>query len=387
MLKLPTPSDNALAHSNELAKHIHQEIIHSGGAINFARFMELALYAPGLGYYSAGSHKLGEKGDFVTAPEISPLYAQSIAHQCQQILSAFPQGDILEIGAGSGKLAGDLLIELERLQSLPAHYYILEISADLRERQQQYLQTTVPHLFVRIIWLDTLPEKKISGVILANEVLDALPTHCFRIENSSIQERSVTFSENQFVWCTTTPSFELLQRIHLIQEECTLSDGYESEVNLLLPAWINTLQNSLKQGVILLFDYGYGRREFYHPDRTTGTLMCYYQQHRHDDPFLLIGLQDITAHVDFTSVAESAVEANLHVAGYTTQGSFLLSCGLLDHAERHELSTREQYQQNQAIKLLTLPAQMGEMIKVIALTHHFDEPLLGFKMQDRRQDL
>jgi SAM-dependent MidA family methyltransferase len=387
MPKLPIPSADALAHSARLTQHIQHEISRSSGVIHFARFMELALYAPGLGYYSAGSHKLGEKGDFTTAPEISPLYAQCVARQCQQILAAFTHGDILEIGAGSGQLACDLLSELEQLAALPVHYYILEISADLRARQAEKIRVALPHLFTRIAWLDKLPEQPITGIILANEVLDALPTTCFRIIHQKPVERAVTYTNNQFSWQIIEPLPELSNQVQCIQEECELSEGYESEVNLLLAPFIRSLQNSMKQGVILLFDYGYGRREYYHPDRNTGTLMCYYQQHRHDNPFLYVGLQDITAHIDFTTVAECTLDTDWELAGYTTQGSFLLAMGLLQLAEQKHLTTRESYQQNQAIKTLTLPAQMGELIKVMALTKNIGIPLLGFTLLDRRKDL
>ena len=341
MSTLPIPNDAAFAHSNKLIQHIRQEITQSGGSISFARFMELALYAPGLGYYSAGSHKFGAGGDFITAPEISPLFAKCIARQCQQVLKETGGADILEIGAGSGKLASDLLKELDQLDSLPRNYFILEISADLRERQQQQIKNECSHLFARVKWLDKLPETSMRGIILANEVLDAMPVNCFKIVENKIKERCVSFAENNFHWHITEPrTSELSRQVGVIQKECELYNGYESEVNLLLDMWVRTLADSLQQGLMLLIDYGYGRREFYHPDRYRGTLMCYYQHHRHDDPFMLVGLQDITAHVDFTAVAESAVNSGLRVAGYTTQTSFLLACGLLELASQ-DLSERE----------------------------------------------
>lgn len=388
-MKLPTPDPVALEQCKSLTELIRQEIERSGGYISFARYMELALYAPGLGYYSAGARKFGEKGDFVTAPEISPLFAKCVAKQCQPILAAISHGDILELGAGSGIFAKDLLIELEKLHALPNNYFILEISAELRERQQQFLQTHCPHLVSRIHWLDTLPINGISGIIFANEVMDAMPVHCFRIDENEITERCVTWDKDKFSWHMATPTTpELISRVKAIQEECALAIGYESEVNLMLTAWIATLVNTLKEGVILLFDYGYARHEYYHPDRYQGTLMCYYQHHRHDDPFSLVGLQDMTAHVDFTAVIESATNHGATLAGFTTQASFLLACGLLELASNEKtLFSAEHFQQNQAIKRLTLPSQMGELIKVMGLANNFDLPLLGFSLHDRRRDL
>jgi SAM-dependent MidA family methyltransferase len=391
MSTLPTPNATALAYSQTLTQFIRQEIEAAGGYISFARYMELALYTPGLGYYSAGSYKFGKQGDFVTAPEISPLFAQCVAKQCQQILTALGSGDILELGAGSGKLAGDLLCTLEQLGCLPQHYFILEISGELRARQQQWLTSTCPHLLSRVTWLDRLPEIPIKGVIFANEVMDAMPVHCFQTDDNGIQERCVTIQHDLFDWQImppTTPALlQQIQAIQAIQEECPLPPGYRSEINLLLSSWIQTLALTLEQGIILLSDYGYGRREYYHPDRSTGTLMCYYQHHYHSDPFKLIGLQDITAHVDFTAVAENALAANLQVAGYTTQAAFLLASGILELAQQNTLSPADEYEQNQAIKLLTLPSQLGEAIKVISLSKNFDLPLLGFSLHDRRHHL
>ncbi len=373
--------------SNALIAHIRREIEQAEGYISFARFMELALYAPGLGYYSAGAHKFGKNGDFVTAPEISPLFAKCLAKQCQQILMALGKGDFLELGAGSGRFAKDILLELEQLKKLPEHYFILEVSADLRERQQQLLQTECPHLFSRVQWLDSFPQK-MSGIIFANEVLDAMPVHCFRIDEKGIKERCVAWNNDTFMWHIADPTTpELTQRIQIIQQECALNIGYESEINLMLPAWINTLADSLTRGAILFFDYGYGRREYYHPDRSMGTLMCHHQHQRHANPFAFVGLQDITAHVDFTQVAENAVDAHLSLAGYTTQASFLLGCGLMELASQSSLSEKDLYLQNQAIKTLTLPSQMGELVKVMALNKDLESNWIGFSLYRRERDL
>jgi SAM-dependent MidA family methyltransferase len=384
MATLPTPSDTALQYSQRLIDQIRQEIKAAGGYISFARFMELTLYAPGLGYYSAGSHKLGKHGDFITAPEISPLFAKCIAKQCQQVFTTLKNSSILEIGAGSGKLASELLLELERLQALPQKYFILEVSADLRDKQQVLLKDTCPHLFSRLCWLDHLPSQKMTGIILANEVMDALPSHVFQIENAVIKERCVAIENNKFIWKNTTPTTdEITKQVDALP---LLENGYTSEINLMLTPWIHSMADALDEGVILLFDYGYGRQEYYHPDRDAGTLMCYYQHQRHANPLELVGLQDITAHVDFTRVAESALDAGLLLAGYTTQAAFLLACGITEFVV-DDADAVAQYQQSQAIKLLTLPSEMGEAIKVMALSKNYKLPLMGFALYDRRKDL
>lgn len=374
--------------NEQLTQLICQEITKSGGAISFAKFMELALYAPDLGYYNTEKMKFGQAGDFVTASEISPLFAACIARQCQQILSTLAQGSILEIGAGSGKFAKDLLLELNNLNCLPERYLILEISPSLRAQQLKLFQQTCPEFLPRIQWLDQLPAEPIQGIIFANEVLDALPFHCFEIANNQIEERCVSWENQHFCWQNNRAAADLAANVNAILRESELPSGYRSEINLALQQWVSNVAQALKKGLILLLDYGYGRREYYHPDRTEGTLMCFYQHQKHSDPFVHIGLQDMTAHVDFTSVAESAVTAGLDVSGYTTQAAFLLACGLMELANPTDpLSASETYQQAQAIKTLTLPAQMGEIIKVMGLTKHFDQPLLGFALHNRRKDL
>lgn len=386
MITLPIPDPSALAHSEKLIQFIRRKIDLNGGFISFADFMESALYAPGLGYYSAGSHKIGKEGDFITAPEISPLFAQSIARQFEQVLTELGVADILEIGAGSGIFAKDLLLQLEKSDRLPRHYFILEVSAQLRERQMQLLQSTSPHLFERIRWIDQLPQC-LSGIIFANEVMDAIPTNLFEIDEDGLKERCVAWENDQFSWHRQPVPAEWVDQLTGLQQEYPLDIGYQSELNSHLPAWICSLSDCLEKGLILLIDYGYGRAEYYHPDRTRGTLMCFYQHRQHDNPLALPGLQDITAHVDFTAVVENATIMGLKLAGYTTQTSFLLDCGILDLAEQQELSDLDLYEQNQAIKKLTLPSQMGELVKVMGLTKELDLSLIGFRLQDRRRDL
>src|SRR5579883_495500 len=344
MLTLPSPDEQALKHSERLTAHIRQEIEKSQGMITFERYMELALYAPGLGYYSAGAHKLGKKGDFVTAPEISPLFAGCIANQAEEIFRKTGLKQVLEFGGGTGVFAKDFLLALEKKALLPEKYFILEISADLRERQEQLIQSTCPHLLSRIFWLEKLPEN-FEGIIFANEVMDAFPVSLFEL-SEKITERGVVWKNGKFSWEKLTPSGDVFDYANFLKNEFSLPENYVSEMNFRIKPWIGSLAHSLKKGVILLLDYGYGRREYYHPDRAQGTLMCFYQHHFFDDPFLFPGLQD--------------------------------------HKEEDPVL---QYQQSQAIKTLTLPSQMGELIKVIALNKNIDLNWQGFSLQDRRRDL
>jgi len=366
---------------------IRREILADGGYMRFSRFMEMSLYTPELGYYASHQAKFGREGDFITAPEITPLFAQSIAVQFQQILAECDYEAVLELGAGTGQFAMDVLLELECLHSLPEKYYIFEISADLRARQKELLQKNCPHLFSRIQWLDTLPQNGISGVIFANEVIDALPFDLFNFDNASIKERGVTVRQDNLCWIDIEACEALTIKVHELHEKYFFADGYVSEINLHLSAWIKEISATLKHGAIVLLDYGYNQQDYYHPERNAGTLMCHYQHTRNTNPLIRVGLQDITAHVDFTAIAECALEADLQVAGYTTQTAFLLACGILHLAEQTHLSAAKTYQQNQAIKTLTLPSQMGEVIKAMCLTKNIDIPLIGFHTFDKRKNL
>lgn len=373
--------------SKNLSDCIRQEIHKQNKAIPFASFMELALYHPKFGYYNADTFTLGEHGDFTTAPEISFLFAKCLARQIQQISSFLSQNNILELGAGTGRLAGDLLRELEYL---PEHYYIYEISGELRKKQENYLRSACPDFFPRIIWLDKLPEN-FTGTIIANEVLDALPFHCLKIDKNSIKERCVNWDGGKFIWELCEPSSqELLTHAETLKDLYSLSEGYEFEINLSMNGMIQTLAQSLNQGVVLFADYGYGQREYYHPQRKQGTLSCFYQHKHHNDPLIMPGLQDITAHVDFTSVIDKAADCGFSLAGYTTQAAFLLACGLtsLITEEEKNLSPAEELKLHHAVKLLTLPTEMGEVIKFMALSKGLNDlKLLGFTLQDRRREL
>lgn len=330
---LPLPSQELQQHSQQLITHICQRIALQG-RISFADYMQMALYEPGLGYYSAGMQKFGVGGDFITAPEISPLFAQCLAQQIQSVATQLGNSDILEIGAGSGQLAVDLLATLATNNALPAHYYILELSAELRDRQQQKLAALIPQYLDRITWCDHLPTN-LHGVIIANEVIDAMPIRRFCYHDNQLFECYVTCDNQQLNEVLAPPGAELTAAFNHLAIETTTQD-YTSEINLLLPGWLASLGDSMISGLVLLIDYGFPCREYYHPDRSMGTLMCHYQHRAHSDPYFWPGLQDITAHVDFTAVAEAAVAAGFTVSGYTTQANFLLNCGLTDLATHME---------------------------------------------------
>lgn len=380
---LPAPSGEERAHSETLTHTIRAEIERAGGAIDFARFMELALYAPGLGYYSSGRQQFGERGDFVTAPEISPLFARCLARTCAQVLGAVPQGAILEAGAGSGVLAAGLLAELEALDALPERYLILELSTALRARQAECIQRDVPHLAARVQWLDRLPAQ-FRGLVLGNEVLDAMPVARFVMTEEGPHRLGVAWAGDGFVWRLGDPDVQIATRV----APYALPAGYTSEVNQQAEGWVRTVGALLERGVVLLIDYGFPRAEFYHPERTQGTLMCHYRHRAHGDPLILVGLQDITAHVDFTAVAEAGVDSGLSVLGYTSQAAFLLSAGLADAVNISNAGdTRTHLALTAQVKKLTLPSEMGELFKVIALTRGVRGPLPGFTLQDRRDRL
>lgn len=368
---LPPPSPEAARHSARLVELIRRDIAAQGGWISFARYMELALYAPGLGYYTAGAHKFGAAGDFITAPELSPLFGRTLARQAAEIMG-FSAPHILELGAGSGKLAADMLAELENTANVPDSYAILEVSADLRARQQDTLRERLPHLMDRVHWLDELPDN-FSGAIIANEVLDALPVHLVHWRDSAVSERGVAVGENGFVWQERTIGDAAL--LHAAQqarpwpvEAAGVPDDYVSEICLAACGLVNSLANRLQRGAMLFIDYGFGAREYYHPQRSSGTLMCHYRHHAHGDPFFLPGLQDITAHVNFTGIAECGIDAGLELLGYTSQAFFLINCGIAGLLQDTPPENLRAYLPLSAqLQKLTSPAEMGELFKVIAL--------------------
>lgn len=381
-MALPPPDPDALAQSRRLQQYIADEIAASGGWLSFAKFMELALYAPGLGYYSGGARKFGSAGDFVTAPELTPAFAQTVATQAAQIMAASAPR-ILEAGAGSGRLAADLLLELESRGTLPDEYLILELSGELRERQRQAIAGAAPQLLSRVEWLDQLPTE-FDGLVLANELLDALPAHLVRWQQGSIMERGVALVDDALAWAERPATGAVLRSAEGLARNALESDGYLSEIGLAASAWTASWADIMGRGALLLFDYGFPRREYYHPQRDEGTLMCHYRHHAHADPFFLPGLQDVTVHVDFTAIAEAGTEAGLDFLGYTNQATFLLNCGLTDVLARTPADDPARYLPlANAVNKLISPAEMGELFKVIALGRGIDEPLLGFVSGDR----
>lgn len=376
----PSPTSEEQARQNQLVSRVREEIVLAGGAIPFARFMELALYAPGLGYYTGGKHKFGEHGDFITAPELGPLFARCLARPCQYLLKQLTRGDLLEAGAGSGTLAADLLLELESLGALPEHYCILEISAELRALQAETLRRKAAHLLDRVRWLDALPAE-FRGVVVANELLDAMPATRFKVTENGVNESHVAWHDDRFEWREQPAPAPVRARI----EALGLPAGYTSEINLRAEAWVRSVADILQQGVLLLIDYGFPRAEFYHPQRAQGTLMCHYRHQAHGDPLQLVGLQDITTHVDFSAVAAAGTAAGLALLGYTSQAAFLIGSGLETWvAESDPENIRAHLALTQQIKKLTMPHEMGELYKVIALGREISEPLPGFALQDRR---
>ena len=384
--KLPTPSDDALAHSQKLQHKIRDVIDENNGSISFRRYMEMALYQQGLGYYVAGARKIGQSGDFITAPEISPLFSQCLASQCQQILAQLKQGDILELGAGSGLMAAHILLELEKQSSLPRHYYILDVSPELKQRQKETIEALAPHLLRHVSWLDNLPDAFI-GIILANEVLDAMPVDVFTLHKEQCFEHRVIWQEDRLLEQLNPANADLVNAVADLNLG-KMESPYTSEINQNLSGWFETLSACLSQGVAILVDYGYTASEYYHPDRTKGTLICHFQHHVNESPLHYPGLQDITANVDFTAVAECADKAGFSVSGFTSQAAFLAGNQLETFFMRAlDESPEKQYELAQQVRLLSLPSEMGERFKVIALSKECVLDLNGFSVTDQRYRL
>ena len=362
-----------------IIERLHSKL-NSQAALSFFEFMQMALYDPEGGYYTTGLHKFGQ--DFVTAPQLTPLFAYSLAQQCVDILSELSEPILFEFGAGSGQLCCDLLTRLAQLNRLPSAYYILEVSGYLQAEQRRMITATIPHLASKVQWLQAWPEVPFEGVILANEVLDAMPVHRFLQTNEALYEIYVGLSETRQLQDVlhVCDNPRLAQHVHHCIDSSLFP--YQSEVNLQMDDWIAQCSQMLTRGLLLIIDYGFPRHEYYHPDRNQGTLMCHYQHRSHTDPFRHIGKQDITAHVDFTHVAETGVAAGFEISGFTSQASFLLANGLLNLID--ESKSKSLLQQQQAIKTLVQPNEMGELFKVIALTKAWDLPLRGFQMHDRR---
>ncbi|WP_066457399.1 class I SAM-dependent methyltransferase [Castellaniella caeni] len=381
---LPEPDADALAHSARVQAMLIERIRQAGGWLPFDAWMQAALYAPGLGYYSAGSVKFQREGDFTTAPEISPLFGQALAPQVAQILQASGSTTVLEFGAGSGALAAALIPALQGL-GIQAHYQILELSADLRARQQAKLGWWRG----QVQWLDALPAR-FSGCVLANEVLDAMPAVLFQWdEHGQLRQLGVTHdpapqAASPFAWATRPAPEPLATKV---RSRVPPLPGYLSEINEQAEAWVRQMGQWLRRGAALLIDYGFPQAEYYHPQRLHGTLMCHFRHHAHDQPLILPGLQDITAHVDFTAMADAALEGGLDVLGYTSQARFLMNSGLVQLIRAPGCDPAARARELTALNLLTGEAEMGELFKVLAVGRDIDGPLLGFSRGDRRDRL
>jgi len=382
---LPDLTADQARHSAAVARAVSAAIEAQAGWLAFDDYLRIVLYAPGLGYYSAGSVKFGPGGDFVTAPELSGLYARCLASQCAPVLRAVG-GDVLELGAGTGRLAAGVLTRLAELEQLPHHYYILEVSADLRVRQSETLEGLPAALRSRVAWLDALPATPLTGVVLANEVADALPFQRFVIDAEALYQRGVGLSDEAALVDADRPASAALRAELGRIAPNGWPRRYLSELCPMLGPWVAAIAKALSRGAVFLIDYGLPRHEYYHPQRNRGTLRCHFRHRAHDDPLLYPGLQDITAWVDFTRVAEAAVDAQLEVAGFCTQAAFLLANGI--EAELAAASnTLERARLASQARVLLLPGEMGERFKVMALTRGFDEPLCGFAYQDLRRSL
>lgn len=387
--RLPEPDADAFAHSERVARTIGEEITAAGGSISFAEYMQRVLYSPGLGYYVAGNRKFGAGGDFVTAPEVSPLFGNILARQCAETLRTVAGSEILEFGAGSGVLAVTVLRRLETLNALPERYLILEVSAELQQRQRQRVLDEIPDLAKRVIWISEVPEE-FCGVMIANEVADALPFERFQIRDGQICQQRVTLRDNQLA-ISIEPAPELLRTaVTEIQTNIGMSfaEGYTSEVSLGLGAWVTDFCQRLRCGTVFIFDYGLSQREYYAADRSTGWLRCHYQHYAHENPLLFPGIQDITTWVDFSTVAKAAAAAGVAIAGYVTQANFLLSGGIDEEVgDFASMSTEQQVSVSGQVKLLTLPSEMGENFKCIGLQKGDVAVPEAFLHADRSQSL
>ncbi len=371
---MPLPSGAAIQHSERVATHISGEIERAGGWIAFDRYMQLALYAPRLGYYAAGAHKFGDAasgGDFVTAPEISPLFAQALAQQVAQLFEQVP-ARIVEFGAGSGVLAHDLMAEFGRREVALESYSIVDVSSDLTDRQRSRLQGSA------VNWIDAPPDA-FEGVMLANEVLDVMPAKLFVKRGNATFERGVVNRSGGFAFDERPANEDLNAAVAAIEaEHGLLPDGYASEVNLTAEGWMRSSGQWLARGALLVIDYGFPQREYYHPQRLMGTVMCHFRHHAHSDPLWMAGLNDVTAHVDFSAMAAAAHGSGLDVMGYTSQAHFLLNCGVLD-----QLQAQYTARNSAALHRLVSEAEMGELVKVLMVGRGVQGPLIGFTHGDR----
>jgi len=379
---LPVPDADAQAASQALAARIGLEIDRNGGWISFTRYMELSLYEPGLGYYAGGATRFGAMGDFVTAPALGPLFAQTLSRSLTGILRECAP-NVLEFGAGTGALAGDLLAELSRLGVNVERYAILEPSAALAAQQRDEIARRVPSMLGRVEWLERLPDA-FRGAMIANEVLDAMPVHVLGWTGAGIVECGVTREGAGFAWAERSASGDTLAAARALQQTHAIAAPYRSELGLAAQAWMRSVAGTLEAGALFIIDYGFPAQEFFHPQRSGGTLMCHYRHYAHVDPFLHPGLQDITAHVDFSAIAEQAVDAGLDILGYATQAGFLIDAGVTDILAASDPRDVVRYAPlAAAAQTLLSPAEMGELFKVLAVGRGVSIPIRGFERADR----
>lgn len=381
------PDAFASRHSVAVARHLRGQIEDAGGVLPFDQYMDMALYAPGLGYYATGTRKFGQGGDFVTAPEIGPLFGRSLAREVGLVLETIDDACLLEFGAGSGALAQSLIEALSADGRLPSRYCILEISPDLRERQRQRLEPLAEHHGLKIEWLEQLPDEPLQGVILANEVVDAFAVTRFCVIQGRPWRAGISIDGDGFAW-EWIDDLDPDSGAAKIVQQYELVEGYISEVCPRAQAWIHALGVSLQRGLALVIDYGFPAREYYLPERSQGTLRCHYQHRAHNDPLILPGIQDVTCHVNFSALAEAGRTAGFDVLGYTSQESYLLALGLLDLATpQPEDDENVMLSRAAEVKQLILPSQMGEAFKVMALGKNIEQALAGFKLRDRSSSL
>ena len=384
---LPAPVAEALAHSERVLALVAERIAGNRGFLSFADYMDAVLYAPGLGYYSAGAQKFGAGGDFVTAPELGPVFGRCLARLAGAALRQLGGGVILEVGGGSGALAAEVLLALR--DEPPEQYLLLDISGDLRDRQRQTVAARVPELAHRVCWLNALPAEPIQGVLLANEVLDALPVERVRMHGGQPAQLGVQIERGRFAWAERPAPALLASAVIELQTALgySLPEGYTTEIGLRQSAWLKTLLGGVRQGLALLIDYGGTRREIYHPDRCHGTLVGHYRHRQIDDPFFLPGLQDLTAWVDFSAATQAGGAAGMTLAAYSTQAHTLLASGVLEHVQSGgPTAATSRLREVQEIARLLLPGEMGERFKVLALTRDFT-PEFPLTVRDLRGSL
>jgi len=386
---LPKPDPSSLAHSRRATDYIRERIAEAGGSISFAEYMHHALYAPGLGYYTAGATKFGAEGDYVTAPEVSSIFGRVLARQCAEVLEQVQGGSILEYGAGSGKLAVDMLEALAGFGRLPSRYRILEVSPDLRERQQVYVCEHAPLYAELVEWVDDVPDG-LRGVIVANEVLDSIPVERFVRRPDGVRQLRVAAADGGFAWVEAPAPESVARYVAVVERDLgrALPDAYVSEICLATSPWIGGMSHALREGVAFLFDYGVSRSDYFAAERSDGWLRCHFRHHAHNDPLILPGVQDLTAWVDFSSVAVAAVAQGFDIAGYSAQAQFLMAGGLEDEMQGiASLPLEQQVQLSQQVKTLTLPGEMGERFKCIALRKGAITTPSAFGLADRTHTL